>query len=161
MKTHIWIFLDDNSSGRASTRGSIRRPEGHLTAAHFARSCSLGVPRASSTNPSSLGQESGFQSCTSLNSLGGGHQHQHQQQQHQQQQQRTSLRGRREQIPLTSQPATGLLGNQVCKLKFFCYFIGKKLFVKLMESMLLEATEFKLKYRFTSLQCFNFLAKRC
>ena len=92
---------DDNSSGRASTRGSIRRPEGHLTAAHFARSCSLGVPRASSTNPSSLGQESGFQSSTSLNSLGGG------------QQQRSSLRGRREQSPLTSQPPVGLLGNQV------------------------------------------------
>lgn len=85
---------DDNSSGRASTRGSIRRPEGHLTPAHFARSCSLGVPRASSTNPSSLGQESGFQSCTSLNSLG---------QPLAQSQQRTSLRTRREQSPaLTS-----------------------------------------------------------
>ena len=81
---------DDNSSGRASTRGSIRRPEGHLTAAHFARSCSLGVPRASSTNPSSLGQESGFQSCTSLNSLG---------QPLQPSQQRTSTRTRREQSP--------------------------------------------------------------
>ena len=45
---------------------------GHLTPNHFARSSSLGGhTRATSNNgnPSSLGQESGFQSCSSLVSL--------------------------------------------------------------------------------------------
>ena len=50
----------------------MQREPGHLTPNHFARSSSLGGhTRATSNNgnPSSLGQESGFQSCSSLVSL--------------------------------------------------------------------------------------------
>ena len=70
------------TSGPGSHRGSFTREPGHLTPSHFARSSSLGGhTRATSaaTNPS-LGQESGFQSCTSLVSL--GQQQQQQQQSH-------------------------------------------------------------------------------
>ena len=50
----------------------MQREPGHLTPNHFARSSSLGghTRATSNGNPgSSLGQESGFQSCSSLVSL--------------------------------------------------------------------------------------------
>ena len=70
------FFSDDASSSHAgSQRSSFQREPGHLTPSHFARSSSLGghtraSTAASSTGQSnSAGQESGFQSCTSLVSL--------------------------------------------------------------------------------------------
>lgn len=86
MQTNVFLSLDDASSSggnvlaprggaansRSSSRASFNREPGHLTPSHFARSSSLGGhTRANpTTTSSSLGQESGFQSCTSLVSLG-------------------------------------------------------------------------------------------
>lgn len=101
MQTNVFLSLDDASSSyggggnvlaphrgpsiapasaasRSSSRGSFNREPGHLTPSHFARSSSLGGHTRANPTSSSLGQESGFQSCTSLVSLG------HQQQQLQQ-----------------------------------------------------------------------------
>ena len=77
LKTFPNAFSDDTSSvGGVPIRTSIHNREpGHLTPNHFARSSSLGghTRATSNGNPSgggsSLGQESGFQSCSSLVSL--------------------------------------------------------------------------------------------
>ena len=71
------FFLDDASSVGAASRSSFQREPGHLTPSHFARSSSLGGHTRASTAGSTVtagqsltpGQESGFQSCTSLVSL--------------------------------------------------------------------------------------------
>ena len=69
------FFSDDASSSvGAGSRSSFQREPGHLTPSHFARSSSLGGHTRASTatassQPHSAGQESGFQSCTSLVSL--------------------------------------------------------------------------------------------